>query len=359
MASDQWEDLMPTSSILDLAPITRHLRAMYRSRLLIAAVCHLRVFEQFGDGPQSLIELQNRLDLKDRPANVLFPALCAMGLLQVDASGKISLTDQGRYLTSALHPNLIDYVGLEGQDPGGLEMARRLKQDGPVSTAEDLAYVMDGENPSLMDDPETSRYLTLALAGRARHLSPLVARALPQFTGQLLDVAGGTGMFAYEWLLINQDSTATVFDRPQVLTVAAEFLDEFCRGGRDGASGVRQRVRFQPGNMLEDELPRADIILAASLFHDWPVETCELLAQRFADVLSPKGELWIHDVFLNDEMDGPISVTDYSAQLFWFTKGRAYSRNEYRTWLSKAGLIPIRRTLPTLMDYELLSARKL
>src|SRR5262245_6281683 len=179
----QQEDLMSISSTLDLAPITRHFRAMYTSRLLIAAVCHLRVFEQFGDGPQSLMELQNRLGLKDRPANVLFPALCAMGLLQVDASGKISPTDQGRYLTSAFPTNLIDYVGLEGQDPGGLEMAQRLKRDGPVSTAEDLAYVMDGENASLMDDPETSRYLTLALAGRARHLSPLVAGALPQITG--------------------------------------------------------------------------------------------------------------------------------------------------------------------------------
>jgi hypothetical protein len=348
---------MTSPSELDLAPITRHLRAAYSSRLLVAAVCHLKVFEQFADGPQSLLDLRQRLGLKDRPAKVLFPALCAMGLLQVDSSGRLSPTEQGRHLISAVIPNLVDYVGLEANDPGVIETVQRLKHDGPTRGAEELAYVMEKETRSLMDDPEASRQLTLALAGRARHLSPLVARALPRVEGHLLDVAGGTGLFAYEWLLNNPGSTASVFDRPHVLTVAAEFLDQFCRSGRKGAEGVKQRVEFIPGNMLEDELPRADVILAASLFHDWPEETCEALALRFADVLKSEGELWVHDAFLNDALDGPLAVTDYSAQLFWFTKGRAYSPNEYRAWFSRADLISTGKIIPTLMDYGLLSAR--
>jgi hypothetical protein len=352
------DELVTSPSELELASITRHLRAMYSSRLLVAAVCHLEVFEQFGDGPQFASELRRRLGLKDRPANVLFPALCAMGLLEIEGSGRLSPTQVGRHLTSAVTPNLISYVGLEANDPGVVEMARRLKHDGPGGASEELSYVMEKESPSLMDDPETSRHLTLALAGRARHLSPLVARVLPRVAGHLLDVAGGTGLFAYEWLLNNPRSTATVFDRPQVLRVAAEFLDEFCRSGRAGADAVRQRVSFKPGNMLEDELPQADLILAASLFHDWPVETCEVLARRFAQVLRPGGELWVHDAFLNDEMDGPLAVTDYSAQLFWFTKGRAYSKREYRAWFSGAELQSTGKMVPTLMDYGLISARK-
>jgi hypothetical protein len=349
---------MTFSSELDLAPITRHLRAMYSSRLLVAAVCHLKVFEHFGDEPRSLLELRHRLGLEDRPVKVLFPALCAMGLLRVDRSGRLSPTEEGRHLTTALTPNLIDYVGLEANDPGVIEMFQRLKYDGPIRDSDELAYVMEKDSPSLMDDPQTSRHLTLALAGRAQLLSPLVARALPQVAGHLLDVAGGTGLFAYEWLLKNPRSTATVVDRPQVLAVAAEFLDQFCRSGRDGAEGVRQRVRLMPGNMLDDDLPRANLVLAASLFHDWPVATCEALARRFAEVLEPGGELWAHDAFLDDEMDGPLAVTDYSAQLFWFTKGRAYSRNEFRAWFSRAELISSSETTPTRMDYGLISARK-
>jgi hypothetical protein len=171
-------------------------------------------------------------------------------------------------------------------------------------------------------------------------------------------VAGGTGLFAYEWLLANPRATATVFDRPEVLKVAAEFLAEFAASGREGAEGVRARVTLLPGNMLEDELPRADLLLAASLFHDWPTETCERLARRFADALNAGGELWVHDAFLDDSLDGPLAVTDYSAQLFWVTKGRAYSRAEYRGWLKEAGLVPTGTSPATSLDYALISARK-
>ncbi len=349
---------MKRSDRLELAPITRHLRAMYGSRLLVAAVHHLNLFEQFRDGPLSFAVLQQRLDLKDRPAMVLFPALCAMGMLERDSSGRLSLTGLGRHLTSALVPNLMSYSGLEKNDPGILEMAERLRNDGPLGVAGGTAFVKDDTGPSPMDDPETARQLTLALAGRAGILSPVVADALPKSGGHFLDVAGGSGLFAYEWLRANPNATATVFDRPQVLTVAGEFLDDFCESGTTGAGSVSGRVRFQPGNMLEDELPRADLILAASLFHDWPQATCRMLASRFGDTLNPGGQLWVHDAFLNDTLDGPLPVTDYSAQLFWVTKGRCYSRREYREWFSAAGLAPTLRNLPTLMDYGLICARK-
>lgn len=67
-----------TSSPLDLAPITRYLRAKASSHLLVAAVHHLGVFEELDKAPKSIQELQQIMHLKERPAMVLFPALCAM-----------------------------------------------------------------------------------------------------------------------------------------------------------------------------------------------------------------------------------------------------------------------------------------
>ncbi|AEI52004.1 methyltransferase [Runella slithyformis] len=350
---------MPSPVFSDLAPITRYARAMYSSRLLIAAVHHLDVFEHLAHGPLFLSDLQARLGLRDRPAMVLFPALCAMGMLEYDSAGKLQLTATGTHLTRGSIPTLTDYVGLEKNDPGVIEMAERLQNDGPRKVAvTGTAYVKEGEGPSPMDDPEAARALTLALAGRAQSLAPIVAEKLPKHSGHLLDMAGGTGYFSYEWLLLNPKATATVFDRPQVLAVAAELLDAFCQTGRPGAAGVRERVTFQSGDMLTDELPQTDLLLAASLFHDWPLETCRILADRFAAVLRPGGELWIHDAFLNDTLDGPLAVTDYSAQLFWVTKGRAYSRAEYRALLHNSGLASSPKSFDTQMDYGLIWARK-
>ncbi len=331
---------------------------MFGSRLLLAAVHHLSVFDVLSTGPLSLAELSSRLGLAERPAMVVFPALCAMELLQYDEQGRLTVTALGRYLTQQQTPNLTGYTGLEKDDPGVIEMAQLLRNDGPLESPQGISFVKEGEGPSPMDDPDLARKFTLGLAGRARHLSPIVAHYLPKRTGHLLDVAGGTGFYTYEWLLNNPESTATLFDRPAVLAVAADLLDEFSRSGRPEADTVKNRVIFQPGDMLTDELPQTDLLLAASLFHDWPTPTCQQLAHRFAAALRAGGELWVHDSFLNDTLDGPLAATDYSAQLFWGTKGRCYSRAEYQSWFAAAGLTPMPDSLPTQLDYGLIWARK-
>ncbi|GAB3764166.1 methyltransferase [Spirosoma pomorum] len=349
---------MHSTTQLDLAPITRHLRAMYGSRLLVAAVCHLGVFDTLADSPRSLTDIRQQLNLTERPAMVLFPALCAMGLLEYDESDRLQITELGRYVTQQNATNIVGYVGLEKDDVGVLEMITRLQNDGPLDAPDGVTYVKEGDGPSPMDDPDLARTLTLGLAGRARHLSPLVAANMSRRDGHLLDVAGGTGYYTYEWLLANPNATATVLDRPAVLTVAAELLDQFCQSGRPGASSVKDRVTFLSGDMLTDELPQTDVLLSASLLHDWPTPTCQALVNRFAAAIRPGGELWVHDTFLNDTLDGPLPATDYSAALFWGTKGRLYSRAEHRSWFVQAGLTPTEDNLPTQMDYGLIWARK-
>lgn len=344
--------------MLDLAPITRHLRAKASSHLLVAATHHLNVFEALSEVPLSIKELQEKLHLKERPAMVLFPALCAMGMAAFDTEGKLHITETGKYLTSANPANLLRYAGLEKGDPGVLNMTEWLKNDGPAIANQGLSYVKDETAPSPMDEPEAARFYTMALAGRAKYLSPVVADKVTRHKGLLLDVAAGTGYYAYEWLRANPSSHAIVFDRPEVLKVASELFNDFCNHHNIEANSIKPRLTFLPGDMLTDALPEADILLAASLFHDWPTETCERLADKFAAALKPGGELWVHDAFLHDTLDGPIAVTDYSAMLFLGTKGRAYSRKEYRSWFTKAGLMPGLEEIPTLMDYGLIKAIK-
>ncbi len=52
----------------------------------------------------------------------------------------------------------------------------------------------------------------------------------------------------------------------------------------------------------------------------------------------------VHDVFLNDRLDGPLPIALYSASLFSLTEGRAYSAAEYRGgWkppASAGGVVP-------------------
>ncbi len=113
--------------------------------------------------------------------------------------------------------------------------------------------------------------------------------------------------------------------------------------------GVSERVEFQAGDMFRDPVPGGcDVMLLSNILHDWDVPECQTLINRCAAGLARGGRLVIHDVFLNDNLDGPLPTALYSAALFSITEGRAYSALEYRRWLEQAGL-DVAKQIPTLV----------
>ena len=179
-------------------------------------------------------------------------------------------------------------------------------------------------------------------------MAPALADRLTLKAGTLLDVGGGTGIYSIACLLKNPQLTATVFDRPEVLKVASEFAAQ---------SEVCDRLKLVPGDMFADPLPPADAILLSNILHDWDEPQCQELITRCAKSLPRGGRLIVHDVFLNDELDGPLPIALYSAALFTLTEGRAYSAAEYRKWLVTAGLEP-GEVVPTLVHCGVLTAVK-
>ena len=199
-----------------------------------------------------------------------------------------------------------------------------------------------------MEQENSARRLTLALAGRAKNVAPVLAERLTFDGGTLLDLGGGTGIYAVACLRRHPALRAIVCDRPEVLKVAAEFAVAY---------GVADRLTLHAGDMFADEFPAADTILLSNILHDWDRPECATLIQRCAAVLPVGGRLLIHDVFLNDDLDGPLPVALYSAALFSLTEGRAYSAREYREWLTTAGLTSS-EVVPTLVHCGVLTGTK-
>jgi ubiquinone/menaquinone biosynthesis C-methylase UbiE len=199
-----------------------------------------------------------------------------------------------------------------------------------------------------MEKENAARRLTLALAGRARCVAPVLARQYPlPHARRLLDVAGGTGLYAIAWLQQHPSLQAVIWDRPEVLKVAQEMA---------GIYQVSDRLTVQAGDMFVDPVPPdCDVILLSNVLHDWDVPECKALIKRLAAALPSGGELVIHDVFLNDALDGPLPIALYSAALFSLTEGRAYSGAEYSSWLTEAGLQP-GPIIPTLVHCGVLPA---
>jgi SAM-dependent methyltransferase len=223
-------------------------------------------------------------------------------------------------------------------------MVERLKTNRPRGAEPDAngtAFIYREGKASAMDKEESARALTLSLSGRARNVAPFLADALP-LTGAsvLLDIGGGSGIYTYAFLQRNSHLRGIILDRAEVNKVARDVAVEF---------GVTSRVEFIDGDMFTSAYPReVDTVLLSNILHDWDIPECQQLVRRAADALSPRGQLIIHDVFLNDEMDGPLPIALYSAALFALTEGPAYGAAEYRNWMQEAGLTP-KSIVPTLI----------
>jgi predicted O-methyltransferase YrrM len=339
---------------IDPTPIFEAFRGNHATELLTAAVAHFGVFALIKDGPLAPESLRERLGLAARPFCVLITALKALGLLYNDRQNRIAATGLAhQHLMPGGDFDLSGYVGLAAQSPGVLEMVERLRTNRPAGGEDPkagAAFIFREGIESAMEREASARSLTLALAGRARNVAPVLADRFPlPGARKLLDVGGGTGLYAIAWLQKHSGLTAVVWDRPEVLKVAREMADAF---------GVAERLETVAGDMLSDPVPEgADVLLLSNVLHDWDVPVCHALVQRCASALPPGGLMLIHDVFLNDDLDGPLPVALYSAALFRLTEGRAYSAREFRGWLTEAGLAP-RDVVETLIHCGVLPGSK-
>ncbi len=336
----------------DPTPIFEAFRGSYATELLTAAVAHFDVFGRLAHQPLALADLAAALGLADRPANVLVTALRAMGLLATDGECRLHLTPQAReHLLPGAPFDVGDYIGLAAQSPGVLAMVERLRTNRPaVTEGAGTAFIYRAGVASAMEQAESARHFTLALAGRAKNVAPYLADrvALPG-ARLLVDIGGGTGIYSIALLQRNPALRAVVLDRPEVLKVAAEMAQAY---------GVADRLECRPGDMFGDALPAgADAVLLSNVLHDWDVPECRALIARAAAALTAGGRLLIHDVFLADDLGGPLAIALYSAALFVVTEGRAYSAAEYRAWLTEARLTP-GPVVPTLIHCGVLTGMK-
>jgi len=344
---------MPLSALtppaVDPTPIFEYFRGNYGTELLTAAVAHFGVFGRLSQQPMTPAELGKALDLADRPTSVLVTGLRAFGLLTM-TNGKLHVTDLAReHLLPGGPFDVGEYVGLAANSPGGLAMVECLRTNCPAEHAAGVAFIYREGVASAMENEAAARHFTLALAGRAKNVAPVLAKVYSLSAAKhLVDVGGGTGIYSIAFLQKNPGLRATVLDRPEVLKVTREMAQAY---------GVADRLSAQPCDMFRDPLPTGDVVLLSNILHDWDVPECRALIKRCAAALVPDGQLLIHDVFLNDELDGPLPMALYSAALFTLTEGRLYSAAEYRGWLSEAGLT-CGSVAPTLVHCGILAGRK-
>ena len=201
-----------------------------------------------------------------------------------------------------------------------------------------------------MEEDRFARQFTAAMDCRGVYLGQALAKAVP-LPGQrlVLDVAGGSGIYACCLAAANESLRAQVLEKAPVDRIARQCIEE---------RGLSSRVGVVSGDMFQDAWPQgADVHLLSNVLHDWDVPQVQDLLRRSWQALSPGGLLLIHDVHLNAEKDGPLPAAQYSALLMSITEGKCYSVGEMSHLLVELGFA-IPTLHPTAADRSVLVSRK-
>jgi predicted O-methyltransferase YrrM len=311
----------------DPVDIYRVRDGIYAADMLLAAIVHLDLFTWLAANPSTREDICRALDITARPADVMLTLFAAMGLVE-EKQQAVHLTAKAReHLVKGSPWFLGPYYESLKNRPVALDLLKVLRTGKPANwssqqDAQDWHKAMETES--------FAAQFTAAMDCRGVYLAQAVATSL-DLSGRrrLLDIAGGSGVYACSLVAHHPDLSATVFEKPPVDRIAARAIAD---------RGYSERVGVAAGDMLAGPLPAdADVHLYSNVLHDWDEPVVRRLLARSFAALQPGGVIVIHDAFLNAARNGPLHVAEYSVLLMHSTEGRCYSTAEMAEYLTEAG----------------------
>jgi SAM-dependent methyltransferase len=332
----------------DPTSIYRQRDGLYAVDMLTAAICHLDLFSRLAEQPADLPAICRELDVRERPADVMLTLLTAMGLLQSNG-GVFSLTTMAREHLVKPSPWFIGpYFASVKERPVCRDILAVLRTDQPSNWA---SLRDEKQWARAMEDEAFAHTFTAAMDCRGVFLGPALAGKLDcSRHHRLLDIAGGSGVYACAIVERHPHLRAGVLEKPPVDLITRRSL---------AARGFADRVEVLVGDMFAEALPTGfDLHLFSNVLHDWDERRVKQLLANSAAVLPAGGMIIIHDAHLNPDKTGPLPVAAYSALLMTITEGKCYSEKEMAGYLAEAGFGDI-ACAPTAADRSVITAHKM
>lgn len=347
VAEARRETEAPSSDPTFLFEIVEGMQAV---NALIASVTELDLYEWLALHPGAdEARICQALGLSPRPGHVLLTLLVSYGLIERRADG-FALTRLARDTMLRGSPwSLVPCYEALKDMPACQAMLSVLRTGNTLGRPADAG----GEEASWeagMDDERFAEYFLNAIDSRNAYLAFAVAEHAPLHKGnRLLDIGGGSGIYACALAERDPSVRATVMEKAPVDAIARRAIERRGLGGR---------VSVRSGDMFGGDLPAGyDVHLYSNVVHDWSEAVVSRLLRASFDALPEGGRIILHDAFLGESGAGPRAVAEYSVLLMAFTAGRCYSIAEMRALLEDAGFVDV-ECRPTVVHRSLMVATR-
>lgn len=331
----------------DPTAIFRYRDGLYAVELLSAAITGLDFFTWLSKNPADKPTICRALEIKERPTDVMLTLFAAMGLLEHNA-GVFHLTDLAREFLVTESPWYLGpyYASLKDR-PVCQDMLRVLRTGKPANWG---SFKDEKEWARAMEDEKFANEFTAAMDCRGVYLGQAMAKQLDcKNHKHLLDIAGGSGIYACALVAHHAHLKATVLEKTPVDAVARKSI---------ARRGFAERISVVVRDMFKDSFPAdCDLHLFSNVLHDWDEPLVKMLLKKSFDSLPRGGMIVIHDMHINADKTGPLPVAAYSALLMNITEGKCYSTGEMEDYLTAAGFQDV-KYVPTAADRSVMTAKK-
>jgi SAM-dependent methyltransferase len=263
----------------------------WASKALLSAI-ELKVFTELAGGPLDAVSLTQHLKLHPRAARDFFDTLVALGMLEREDGLYRNSPDSEQFLVRD-RPH---YIG------GLLEMANERLYPFWGSLTEGLQTGLPqneiktggaGLFEAIYGDPERLRLFLGAMTGLSMGAAKAIAEKFPWADYRtMVDVGGAQGGLLAMVCRAHKHLRGVNFDLEVVKPIFEEYIE---------ANGLSDRVRFQPGNFFEEELPSADVITMGHILHDWSLDQKRMLLDKAYRALPDGGVIIIFEALIDDE----------------------------------------------------------
>jgi acetylserotonin N-methyltransferase len=331
----------------DPLPLYRYRDGVAAVDLVATAVAHLDFFTWLDEHPATLGAICSHFGLHVRPVDVMLTLFSALGLI-TPSGGVFHLSLRAREHLVASSPwNLAPYYASMKDRASTLDMLKVLRTGKPANWG---GYDQQAWAQAMEREDFADRF-TAAMDCRGALLGPALAKRIDLSPYKaLLDIAGGSGVYACALAAWHPHLRAAVLEKPPVDRVARRSIEK---------RGFGSKVEVLAADMFADAWPTGfDAHLISNVLHDWdePVVR-DLLAKSHAS-LPRGGVLIIHDAYINAEKTGPLHIAEYSALLMNITEGKCYSLGEMRSFLSDSGFEWLEHQ-PTAVGRSYIAARRI
>lgn len=300
--------------------------AFQKSRAILSAV-ELSLFTALGDGEKLPDELALLTGTRERTIDRLGNALVALGLLEKRADGAFANTPFGRTHLVKGRPGYL----------AGIHHTAGMWTSWSHLT---LSVTRGGAAHIEPMNERGKRWLApfiAAMDARARVTAPeLFDRIDATESVRLLDVGGGSGAHALEFVRRGADKAATVFDLPNVVELTREHLAKDPAGSRVGTA---------EGDFRHDPLGEGyDLALLSNIVHMLSPRDAARLIDHAAAALAPGGRIAIVDFLVDETRTAPLPAALFALNMIVATEGGdVYTEGEIAGWMRDGGFREIRR----------------